>query len=87
MRKIRKCNRSGHKSTDRILKPIVLADGYNHVVILDDFGNPSIRRVDELVAEVFIKGYKPVMEIIHIDGNKTNDYLDNLRVTELSVSK
>lgn len=87
MTKIRKCNRSGHKPTDSILKPTVLADGYNYVVISDNFGKPTVKRVDELVAEAFIKGYKPGMEIIHIDGNKTNDRLDNLRIAELSVSK
>lgn len=71
-----------HKPIDRVLKPVTLADGYNYVVVSDELGKPSMKRVDELVAAAFIHGYKPGMEIVHIDGNNTNDNLDNLRIVK-----
>ena len=33
----------------------------------------------QVVAEAFMDGYRPGMQIIHIDGDKTNNQIDNLK--------
>lgn len=57
---------------------------------LDSHGYPNLAlnrdgishrvRVHQLVAQAFISGFRPLSIINHIDGNKTNNHLDNLEI-------
>lgn len=64
---------------DRILKQIEGGAGYLKVCLYKE-GKKSFRWVHRLVAQTFIGDYtKDKLEIDHIDRNKKNNKLDNLR--------
>lgn len=67
-----------HRGTsERILKPRFVKDGYLMVALYKDkkCNNVSVHKI---VAEHFIKNPKNYVEINHKDGNKTNNYVENL---------
>lgn len=67
------------KEKNGILIPQHDNEGYN-IVYLEKDGVETPHRVDQLVWQAF-KGKIPEgMEIYHLDGNKLNDRLDNLRL-------
>ena len=55
------------------------AFGYKHVRLINTKGTYTLRKVHRLVAEAFLPNpeHKPIID--HIDGNKTNNALSNLR--------
>lgn len=74
-----------YRSTDtRILKPYVNKNGYCYVQLSDENSKVKQHRVHKLVVEAFTDyrsdGYTPTSVINHIDGNKTNNSLENLEV-------
>lgn len=76
-----------NKHTDRILKPRGAVNDYKQVCLYKD-GIGVNRRVHRLVAKAFIPNYAEELQVNHIDGNKSNNYLDNLEwVTRLENMK
>lgn len=65
-----------NSKTGRILKPL-LTNGYHHVVLCDANGHHR-KSVHHLVANGFIANEHKCSMINHIDGNKTNNRVDNL---------
>lgn len=63
----------------RILKTSIDHVGYNVVYLYDKFGKRRTVRVHRLVAMAFIKNPNGLLEIDHIDGNKQNNFVDNLK--------
>jgi hypothetical protein len=69
--------KSKKRKKEIILKPLKTHDGYFFVRLSngDKFKNIRIHR---LVALTFIKGVKHKNEVNHIDGDKSNNRVDNL---------
>lgn len=61
-----------------IMKPETVHNGYLRVGLYNN-GKLYHKRVASLVAEAFLGQRPPDMEIDHIDGNKTNNTVENLR--------
>jgi hypothetical protein len=64
---------------NRSLKPRSNSRGYSHVILF----NGGIRKefyVHQLVAVVFLGGYRTGMHVQHSDGNKNNNHVSNLRL-------
>lgn len=66
-----------NRESGHVLKPFRRSDGYP-CVILSNCDGKSCRSVHRLVAETFIPNpqYKPMVN--HIDGDKTNNSVNNL---------
>jgi hypothetical protein len=63
---------------ERILKPGLIGDGYQAVVICYASGKNKSERVHKLVALAFIKNLDNKPQVNHKDGNKLNNHIDNL---------
>lgn len=63
--------------TGTILKPQRTPQGYQHVTLCDDMGRHQ-RSIHSLVAEEFLDNPGNYSEVNHIDGDKTNNCVDNL---------
>jgi hypothetical protein len=61
-----------------ILKPQKNSLGYLHVILCKN-GKRKTCRVHRLVAEAFIENPENKREVDHIDRDKTNNHIDNLR--------
>ncbi len=68
-----KCYRKEH-----IVDGFINKKGYKQVTLYDDNGKPKTMRVHKLVALAFIKNNNNLPQINHKDGNKLNNYVDNL---------
>lgn len=64
---------------NRILKPRSNSKGYSHVVLFNE-GYRKEFYVHQLVAAAFIANYRPKIHIQHMDGNKQNNKITNLRI-------
>lgn len=68
-----------NKKTLKVLKGRLSKSGYYQVSIkIDKTGNFTNRYIHRLVAEHWIKNPENKREVNHIDGNKTNNTVDNL---------
>ena len=68
--------------TNRILKPTPLPRGYLRVFLCSDFGLGSkahTKYVHRLVAEAFIENPNAYEEVDHINSNKADNRVENLR--------
>ena len=73
------------KTKDKILKSGKAGnDGYKVVLCNNDTG--KARYVNRLVAEYFLDEYSENKEVGHLDGNKNNNHVDNLFISDLDVS-
>ena len=66
-----------NKKTGRVLRPSKDGCGYSQVILCKD-GKGNQFKVHRLVATAFIPNPKNKKEVNHIDGNKSNNYVDNL---------
>lgn len=69
--------RSNWFKNSRILRQIKMDSGY-YVVSLYSAENKILIRINRLVLETFIGQCPDGMECSHLDGDKTNNYLNNL---------
>ncbi|MBO7732707.1 MAG: NUMOD4 motif-containing HNH endonuclease [Methanobrevibacter sp.] len=77
-----------HRGTyERYLKPRVVKDGYLMVALYRN-NKCTNKQVHRLVAEAFLEKPLNTTEINHIDGNKTNNCVNNLEwITHLDNVK
>ena len=66
------------KDTNNYMMKLQIQQGYQHVTLQIN-GKPKRFRVHRLVAEAFIPNPENKPEIDHIDGNKSNNNVNNLR--------
>lgn len=62
----------------KILKHIINQHNY-HTVFLRKNGKQYNKRISNLVMETFVGAKQKGLEVDHIDGNRENDHLSNLR--------
>ena len=66
-----------NEGTGRIMHVYVDTRGYLSLTLRRD-GRQIIQRVHRLVAEAFLGGPHPELDVNHIDGDKTNNCIENL---------
>lgn len=66
-----------NSKTGRILKQTISTSGYLFVQLFD--GKKNMKYVHRLVAEAFIPNLDNLPQVDHIDGNKHNNNVSNLR--------
>lgn len=64
--------------TTMYAEPWVGPDGFTYVTIWNNNGKLQDKRVDTLVAETFIGPCPPGKTLVHKDGDKGNNNLENL---------
>lgn len=69
--------------SNKILKSVMSTSGYLYVVLYKD-GKPYNKYIHSLVMEAFIGSRPESMQVHHKDGDKTNNYLNNLGYTTRS---
>lgn len=70
------CGDVRNSTTGRVLKPY-RNNGYSHVVLCDSIGHHR-RSVHRLVATEFLENPKNYPMVNHLDGDRTNNRVDNL---------
>lgn len=65
---------------NEIIRQYIISDNYMSVKMVDDNGVRQCKRVCRIVAQMFIPNDDPAhkIQVNHIDGNKSNDNIDNL---------
>jgi hypothetical protein len=61
------------------LKPALNGKGY-HIVVLCKDGKMKTHKVHRLVAQAFLDDYSKDLQVDHIDNNRINNKLENLRM-------
>ena len=62
---------------ERVMRPAVDGSGYLRTMLAKDGVNKTVK-IHRLIAETFIDNPENKAEVNHIDGNKTNNRVDNL---------
>ena len=65
--------------TGRILKPAIDGGGYYHVILTDKDGDKSTKKIHKLVSSTFLENPDEKQCVDHIDHNRLNNHLSNLR--------
>ena len=68
-----------NKKSLKLLYPKVMKDGHEYYLLSDDFGIRSRYPIRFLVADTFIPNEGRLENVEHIDGDKTNNEVTNLR--------
>ena len=63
---------------ERIVKPSLNQKGYLQVTLINNENNYKTLKVHRLVAIAFIQNPTDLAQVNHIDGNKTNNTVENL---------
>lgn len=67
-----------HK-TDRILEGRDSGHGFIRVHLTNEDGTRE-EYIHQMVASAFVRGWRPRTQVMHFDGDKSNNRVDNLRV-------
>ena len=76
---------STKRKTRIIRKPQVSANGYQQTQLWVN-AKSTTRHISHLVYEAFIGPILPGLVVDHIDGNKSNNHIGNLRMTTQSLN-
>lgn len=68
-----------NKKSFKLLYPKAMKDGHEYYLLSDDFGIRSRYPTRFLVADTFIPNEGRLENVEHIDGDKTNNEVTNLR--------
>jgi hypothetical protein len=68
------------------LSPVTNNHGYHKVVLSKD-GKVKTVYVHRLIAQAYLQDYDPDLDVDHIDRNRTNNHVSNLRMTTRSQNK
>ncbi len=63
---------------EKILKPSKLTKGYLGIRLYDNNSNAKTFKIHRLVAQAFISNPNNLSQVNHIDGDKTNNTVENL---------
>lgn len=85
-RQVRCCHNSYRTVKEKIRKPQRKARGYIIAVLSVD-NKTTVHTVHQLVALTFISGFERGMQLNHIDGNPSNNCLNNLEITTDSLNQ
>lgn len=66
-----------NKRTGRVLRPLILTKGYRGVRLYES-GNGKTLKIHRLVAHAFVSGYFEGAQVNHLDGDKSNNNVENL---------
>jgi len=66
------------KDSFKVLKPLTLTKGYKGVRLYVDKLNAKTQKIHRLVAKFFIDNELNLPQVNHIDGNKSNNMVENL---------
>ena len=69
--------RGSRSVKERILKPNIAPNGYYYVILSNKIN--KTKYIHQLVANAFIKNSNCLLEVDHIDENKLNNNINNLR--------
>lgn len=72
-------------STGKILKQNLDSNGYFTISLCKD-GIPKTHLIHRLLTEKFLKDFSTTTIVDHIDGNKTNNNLNNLRMVDATLN-
>ena len=76
-------NQGQVRRNGKILKNTINSKGYETIVLWNN-GIRKLKKIHRLVAEAFIPNPNQLKEVDHIDRNKTNNVVSNLRWTTRS---
>ena len=84
-----KINREGQiwsNHYDKILKNTICEDGYEKITLTNEIKNNNKRSIHRLLAIQYIPNPDNLEDVDHIDMNKLNNNLDNLRWVSRSIN-
>ena len=68
-----------NKKTHKLHLPKFMKDGHEHVLVADDTGQRKWVPVRFIVAKTFVNNDDNLLNVEHIDGDKSNNIANNLR--------
>ena len=79
VRRVTVPRRGGAAKPGRLLKPYKRRDGYLFLMLRAPDGKRTTMRIHRMVCEAFIGPYAPGQETHHVNGQKDDNRLENLR--------
>lgn len=75
-----------NRATERVLKPMLDAAGYYHFDLRNDDGERKKYKLHRIIADIFIPNPHGYPCVDHVNRNKTDNHLSNLRWVPYSVN-